>query len=80
MAAAVEAVRTNFIFWQADGFHQRFDGIETQRSEPQLASDFLHHSLVFRRACSGISLEILGFLALAFCGISAIRTPTEAAI
>ena len=56
---AVETVGANFALWQADSLHDGIQCGEFQRCEVQTASDFIHHSLVFRTASGGIRLNIL---------------------
>ena len=64
VAATVETVGAHLFFRQAYGFHERFYGIEAQRSQSETLSYFLHHALVFGRARRGIGFEVFVLIAL----------------
>ena len=49
---------------QTDSFHELLDGIELQCSQSKLVGNLIHHSLIFRRTCGSILLQILVGIAL----------------
>lgn len=63
-AGAVEAVSAELALGQTDGVDEVFERVKLERSEAQALAYYLHHALIFGRACGGIFLKILVLVAL----------------
>ena len=59
IAAAVEAMCTYFLFWQAYGIYKSLDLVELHAAETKASSYFFHHTLIFRAVCSSIFVQVL---------------------
>ena len=65
-ARTVETVSADFALRQTDGLDQRFEFVETQRSQSQAFTDGLNQLFVLWCACSGVFFEIFVRVALNF--------------